>query len=369
MVLLLPLAQQGLSLFPTGKLYGTFLLAPDTDFSLAGWYNQEYQNAKDRYLNDNIGFRPFMIRVGNQADYSLFEKLHARKIVKGKNNCFFARQFIDSYNGKDFVGEGIIREKARMLKALQDTLAGLGKTLVLAYAADKAFYYPEFLPGQYENKPGTCTNYDAYKGIAGSAGINQVDFNSWFLALKGKRGEELYPREGIHWSAHGALLAADSMIRYIEELRHIHMFHPVWDRVVQTRTARFYDDDISKGLNLLFPATDAVFTYPEVRYEGKVDAIRPRIIFIGDSFFFPWVHEHVMDYTTTDWQLWYYFNEVWERYNQQDLPKKPISGCDWLSEVNKTDCIVIMYTPENLAKLGDGFIEQAYAWYFPSRKK
>ena len=365
-ILFLPCVQQTLALFPNGRLYGTFFLSPDLKFSSDAWINGDYQVSAQKYVNDHIGFRPFIIKANNQVDFSLFSKFHSEKIVMGKNNCFFTDGFINSYTGKDVaLFSSVADNKLAMLRAIQDTLSKLGTSLILVHAADKAFYYPEYLPEKYLVHCILPTAFDLCKRKADSLGINQVDFNTWLASMKNKSKEKLYPIEGFHWSTYGALLAADSLIRYIERLRHIQMLHPVWSKIERTRAARFYDDDISQGLNLLFPTSNELFSYPVVTYQGASSAVRPRMIYIGDSYFFPWIHEGVMDYVNSDWQMWYYFREVWERYNQQDMPKKPIAESDWVGAMEHTDCIVIMYTAQNLPKLGNGFIERAYAHFYP----
>jgi hypothetical protein len=364
-ILFLPSIQQMLSVFPNGVLFGTFQQSPNVQFSTPGWIDKSFQASSERYVNDRIGFRPFIIKANNQVDFTLFGKFHSSRIVKGKDNCFFTQSFLDAYMGKGFEGSAAVKEKLKKFKAIQDTLSRLGKSLLLAYAPDKEDYYPEYLPSKYTNAHRAHTSFATYKSLGDSMGVNQLDFNTWFVCLKNTSKEHLYPMEGIHWSSYGALLAADSLIRYIEHLRHIQMLHPVWDKVAHTHEARYYDDDISKGLNLLFPVSNEVYSYPELYYTGSPLAIRPNAIYIGDSYFIPWIRQGVMDNVNQNWQLWYYNKEVWERYNQQDLPKKTISEIDWLKELNNADYIVMMYTAANLPRLGDGFIEQAYIHFYP----
>ncbi len=110
--------------------------------------------------------------------------------------------------------------------------------------------------------------------------------------------------------------------------------------------------------------TNETYSYPEVTYTGERSMVRPNVIYIGDNFFLPWIRERVMDFTNMDWQLWYYFDEVWCRYNEQDLGKEHVMHTDWIAKMNDADCIVIMYTAANLSTLGNGFIEQAYNHFY-----
>ena len=94
---------------------------------------------------------------------------------------------------------------------------------------------------------------------------------------------------------------------------------------------------------------------------------KPKVIYIGDSFLFQWMDQWFFDNTNFDWQIWYYFRKVYDRPTLNGKQMVAIANYDWLSELNKNDCIVVMYTSHNLHELGEGFIEKAYAHYYPER--
>src|SRR4051812_6256237 len=91
--LFLVLALPGLNLlFPfieSGKLLGDVHLAPDTSFTTGAWLAGRYQQQKEKYFNDNIGFRPDFVRLNNELDYLLFQKLHAADVVLGQHGYLF----------------------------------------------------------------------------------------------------------------------------------------------------------------------------------------------------------------------------------------------------------------------------------------
>jgi hypothetical protein len=45
---------------------------------LAGWINGDYQREKEKYFNDQFGFRNDFVRLHNQIGYSLFKKMNAK---------------------------------------------------------------------------------------------------------------------------------------------------------------------------------------------------------------------------------------------------------------------------------------------------
>jgi len=365
-ILLLPVVQHSFHLFGDARLYGNYTVAPDVDFSTDKWWSGEYWDRKSKYINDAVGFRPVMIKVNNQLNFSLFNRLPIN-IPTPIDNCLFFSGFSRSYSGQDFIGWRRINGSVKKLKAIQDTLGKLGKSLILVYAPGKDFFYPEYAPVGDQNPHHKPTNYSVYAKMTDSFGINQVDFNAWFLAIKGKTKDQLFTRQGIHWSMYGATLAADSIVRYMEKLRHIKMPHPVWTKVEHTRKARYYDDDVAQCFNLIFPYMREVYSYPEVSYPKGEGIVKPRVIYIGDSFAELWIFQHFMDYTDADWRYWYYFKDVWERYDQDESrSKRTLSGNEWIEGINYADCIILMYSPSTLNYLGNGFIEKAYDHYFPS---
>ncbi len=364
-VLLSPFLQQNLQVFHSGMLYGFYPNAPDTRFSFAKWWSGTYRDEKSKYLNDNVGFRPDMVRLNNQVNYSLCGAIHTGRIVEGLDQYLYVSVYTDGYYGRDFIGYDSIIHQLTKLKAIQDTLQRLGKTLILAYSPSKEFVYPEYIPLYLRSPARTVTNFDAMIHTGDSLGINQVDFNSWFCAMKNKTSEAIYARQGIHWTIYGSYLAADSLARAIERLRNIHMPHPVWTKTEHSTTPKWGDNDVAQTLNLIFPITTEVFTYPQVTYPLDKSMVKPNVIYIGDSFFMAWIAQGEMDNMNNEWQLWYYCKGVMNSSHREN--GITMEGYDWTGALKSADCIVIMYTTGNLPELGDGFIERAYNYYYPGR--
>ena len=363
-VLLMPLLQQYTQIVKSVKLFGYTPAAPAIDFSWNAWFDGNYHTKKDQYLNDCTGFRPDLVRINNQVDYWFFRKLHSFKVVEGQQHYLFMDSYIDDYYGRDYMGYDSILRKLGMLKALSDTFNSLGKSLILIHAPAKEFMYPEFIPETFKTSPQTTTNLQTYMRIGDSLHLNQIDFNSWFCSIKNKYTDILYAKQGVHWSVYGSFIAADSLIRYIERLRQIKMAHPTWTKTEHTNVPRYTDDDIAKTLNLIFPLTQETFTYPAVSYTSSDDQKKPRAVYIGDSFLPIWIDDGLMDMTNTDWQVWQWFSILWSADSRDG--HMAVQESNWVNTLNNTDCIIIMYTSFNLPVLGNGFIEKAYAHYFPA---
>jgi hypothetical protein len=64
-------------------------------------------------------------------------------------------------------------------------------------------------------------------------------------------------------------------------------------------------------------------------------------------------------------EYWGYFDEVHDINGHRF---KYVREFDWKSEMLHANCIVLAYTQFNLRDLGNGFIEQAYEYFYPSSK-
>ena len=180
--------------------------------------------------------------------------------------------------------------------------------------------------------------------------------------------ELLYPYQGIHWSLYGAALAGDSLTRYVEQLRNIQMPHMKWNALTHTDRAQDTDDDVYKALNLICPIVKERFTYPSIEFNEDATKTKPKAIYIGDSFIITWIHDNYLQFSNTDWELWFYFHKVINQNNRDQSDNwVPMAQYKWQDKLKNTDIIVIMYTSHNLHEIGNGFIEQTYNYFYPSK--
>lgn len=371
LIIAFPLLQQSFPFFESGKLGGAIKEVGDSTFNWNKWWDGSYQAQKNDYLNDNTGCRPDLVRINNQLDYWLFNKYHAYGVVKGKDDYLFEEMYLNEYNGLDFLGVDNIRRKIFRMKKIQDTLEKMGKTFVFIYAPSKAWYYPDKFPRNMEQKERKPTNYETFRRLADSAGVHQIDFNSWFLSMKGRNTDTLFSRVGIHWTMYGALLASDSMIKYIEHARNITLPDIRYDSITHTWDARKTDNDIATGLNLITQFRPEVFTYMKYHFDFSGNRTRPRMIYIGDSFVWVLMNDGLMQNINSSWEFWYYFNEVWSDKAASGLePVRHMNEVDWASRIAGTDCVVAIFTPANLTALDyEGeFVFQMYQHYYPPEK-
>ena len=362
LILLLPFLQQCLGFIDSGPLLCSPSEDPNPTFTYVTWWAGSYQKQKTLYLNDSTGFRPDLVRLNNQLDFSLFGKLSVGDII-GRDGYVFGKEDVLEYNGEMYMGADQIRMEMTKVKRIQDTLQRLGKTFIFAYAPSKAHYVPEKIPGALKGgKEPEINNYKTFRTIGDSLLVNQLDYVALFRAMRDTSQNLLMTRQGFHWSIYGSLIATDTVIRRIEHERKIRMPHLVVTKMHCSDTARDSDNDLVKCTNLILPLSRERYSYPDFYYSRDSNAIKPRTLFLGDSFLWGWIAAGFMQNATTDWKYWTYFGDVWTENGSTD-----IRGYDWEKALAESDCVVILVTPMNLHVLTmkTRFLEQIYRHYYP----
>ncbi|MBC7553477.1 MAG: hypothetical protein H7257_05820 [Taibaiella sp.] len=372
-VLWFPRLQDITNLFHSKDLKGAYVLASDVEFSWGKWWAGGFAPAKDSFLADHFGFRSDFIRLNNQFDLMLFHKLHYNSSVYGKERCLFDDRYINAYTGRDCIGYGAMRERLLMVKAISDTLGRLGKSLVFIHAPCKASFYPECIPDYYLKDGLRITNYQLCKRIGDSLGIVRLDMDSYLRFLKSKDAHLLYTRQGSHWSVYGAARVADTFARVLERLTHKSLPHIAIASVEYDDKPRYTDGDLAEPLNLIRRFSKEVYSYASLSYTRTADTNKPKVLYIGDSFLFQWMHLGILDEIGPGWQFWYYFKEVDDQAHVHDhgpgITNKTIDEIDWVRELESSDCITLIYSAHNLTNIGSGFVEKAFDHYYPKTPK
>lgn len=77
--------------------------------------SRRFQLAYEKFTEEKMGFRPQMVRLKNQLDYSLFRYSIAPTIVIGKQDMLFSETYIINYKGIIFKGAyRIIRDVSKL---------------------------------------------------------------------------------------------------------------------------------------------------------------------------------------------------------------------------------------------------------------
>jgi hypothetical protein len=371
-VVLVPVLQAELHFITEKKLAGAFTVTPKPALSWEGLRDNTYQPALEHYLEDSIGFRPTLIRLRNQLAFSLFKMARSSDIVVGRHGVLFQPAHITSYQGRDLFEEAEVNFQVRRLRAVQRELAQRGVQLLFVMAPNKARFQPENLPMHLRPAPGTVTNYDRYMRAMRADTVAVLDMVPLFAHWKGTKPYPLFPRGGTHWSGYGATLAADTLLRRLEQMGNLHFptVRTIGPPVIirNADSLRATDNDIGGPLNLLQQAETTPLAYPHLAFDPpRPGQTRPSALFVGDSFtlslmyFSPYIQREFAD----DSRLWYYGYTVRipdsVEHNTGDIS----TNLDWRAQIESRRFIVLLLTEHNFAEHFFKFVDRVYRLYHP----
>ncbi len=364
-ILSLSFIQQQFKLLKEKPLLGAFNTSTEFTFdslNIRNWFDGSFQNYADKTAETGIGFRKSLIRIHNQTEYSIFRKANAEGVLVGKKGELFEKDYIRAVRGDFFVGENVWKEKARKLKAVQDTLEKLHKQIVIIFEPGKGTVYSDRIPDNEKSQNVPITNNDIFKRELLLQGVKVIDLNPYFVSIREKASNRIFPRGGTHWSYYGAALAADSVLRYLKEVSQENVATFTIDKVVQFDSPRHPDADIWQAMNLIESEPNDQLGYPVILFDHSKPA-EADVLVVGDSFYFNWQSDSIMYKAFGNCDFWYY-NKHW--WNRNGLEAGIVSSLDRKSEIMKRDIILIMITERFHHNFAWGFDEEIYHLFYPS---
>lgn len=359
-LLFLPMIQEEYHWIRVADLNGYDpIVVEDSVMSKDNWLSGTYQTAKEQYRTRFFGLRNWAIRLNNQWDYAFYNASRVENVVIGKEHYLYGIDYLDAYEGSDFIGAEVIAGKLGRFKRLQDTLAKLGKQLFVVITPNKADLLAEYLPSDITPAPENKTNYAYYVRGLKKRNINYLDINEWFLNLKDKLGYSLFPQTGIHLTHYGSALFADTLISFVEKLIQKDLPEFYWDTILMKSNAEYDDLDAERALNLLFD-----LPYYSLPYLGNVliekeGKYRPTALAVGDSFFWKFIDWNGLAYVFNDGEFWY--------YNRERHPDKyNVKALNIGEEIKDKEVIFIINSAFKLWRFGFGFDLELYKYFFGS---
>ncbi len=351
-LLLLPVIQRHLNLFPVQDLKGYFAVATDQDFSTDEWFDRSFQERKESFLNEDFGFRPAFVRFNNQLRYSLFKTTSSAEALIGKDGYFFGNTYLRSYLGEDFIGVDTIIKKCFLVKEIQDKLKQNGQIFLPVFGPNKVRVLSNYLPDGVHKKG--ITNYELFKALFNKLNIRYIDFNEYFCKAYASSKYPLYSKYGTHWSHYGHTFAADSIINYLNYYDKLNTSTMVWDGITWSDTLQYPDNDIVDGMNLMveqFPSEK--MAYPKVSFT-KNQINRPSLFVVGDSYNNGLVATDYQNQVFSDYKFLYYFKEL----QPLTYDKEAIYKLNLKQEIGSHKVILLVTGEFNMAEYGWGFLEK-----------
>ena len=362
-LLILPSLQNRFNIFKVKPLEGDFELIEKPEYSKAGWNGGELQRQYNNWLEENIGFRSFFVRINNQIDYSFYRIVHAEGVIVGKKDVLYEYDYIRAWLGDDFIGKRTLDKKMRRLKYMQEYLKK-EKNIHLLFILEpsKARFEPEFIPDSYDPEHRTISNYEYMVKLANKYNICYLDLNHYFLQMKDTASYLLYPQYGVHWSIYGMSLAVDTLISFMEHQTNLDLPDIYIDSIEVSKKFRDTDYDAGKPLNLLWTLPHEAMAYPVFRFEENPEKERPNVLAVADSYYWNIFNTRLPHHLFNNEAFWYFNSLVYPDFYYEPLY---VEELDLKTEVEKQDVILIMVTERFLYKYDWRFVDNIYELYTP----
>lgn len=360
LLLFAPMLQEHLHLFKVNPLAGVVEEKTKPAFTIKNWKKHAIQDYARDYLKHHAGFREPLTRLYNQYLWDFYHsspQFRKGQLMLSDDGWLFETGNVEEYYvsnalyyAKDSLGLAQkLSEEAFRIYQLQHILASYGVHLLVMLEPGKELIYPEHLP---ENKTfkgeKKITAYDFYRNRFQQLGINCFDVGSWFLQIKDSVDYPLYPQTGTHWSNIASIYVADSLIHYLEQLGDLQMRH--FDIGEKSEKTIAPDDDLEQLLNLIRPLKKEPNYYAEVTLEEDSSAYKPKLITIGDSYYWNLLNNAYFHVIFRERPYWYYYSTTYYTGNHRN-----INDVDVLDEVLSSDFVMLAYSTQQLYKMSNGF--------------
>lgn len=357
LMLLMPTVQQHLNWPKMKSLKGAISQPKLPQWSWKNLYEGQFQDSLNTYVENHIGYRPDLVRLHNQLQFTLFDTVNAQAVVVGNEGYLYEMNYIKAMYGIDYVGEEKTRADVEKAVVVDQWLRKHGKALVVVLAPGKASYFPEFVPDKYSPDTINPTNHDQYYELLSSSGIAVIGGNSWFKAMKDTSRYALFPKCGIHWSYYGLGLVFDSVINTMEHLLGREFVDIDMKDILVTGKLRSPDRDLWDGMNLMQKPDDYPMPYPKFVFSNPIKDSMPSVVTVADSYYWQWFGSGNPLRAFRSNQFWYYNSQIFFSDGSKPSDRK---RTDLFGEVARTDVFLILQTDANMNRFGFGLVDDLF---------
>lgn len=359
-VLWLPLFQENQNCFKEINLKGEFLKPEKPKFSVDSFLSQSFQKKWSDYKNYNLGFKGLFVKIRNSLNYIFFRELSVVDNVAGKDGFIFSRGSAEQTAGKEYLGKEKNKATIEKINFMKNELEKKGVRFLVVIAPSKELIYPDYLPPPYRGMHRSQTNYSDFVQGYKTNNIPFIDFCPFFKNFRDTSKFPVFTKTGYHWSMYAASLAQDSILNYIEHSlsKPIPKYKSVG--IELSDTARISDADFEDPLNLFFSLQESRFFYRKLEMvKSSEKNYHPKVIIIGDSFFWIIKHQKVLpDIFSSESRYWYYFKKS---FPLSDDAWNEIKDVDVVKELESSDYVILFSNVGTLYGFPYGVTDYYYA--------
>ena len=294
LVMFAPALEARFHLFKFKPFSGVYVHAPKPEFSFDNYKEGKWQSQTEKYVSENFGFREPVIRLYNQYVYDFFKKTYSNEISIGEDGWLYHRDGVQQYYGllgqrfqldNEQIQENLDVE-IRSLVKIRAILKEYGVELMTFTLPVKSYIYPEHLrPQPFVDTMFHADTYYDYR--LREANYPHINMTPWFQDIRDDYPFTLFYEKGSHWAA-GAVLATDSLFRFMETLKGDHLARIVMGTPYEVPENKIssQDQDLAALLNISRKLKQHLPLYEiPVSIEADSNTVWPTALFIGTSYF------------------------------------------------------------------------------------
>ena len=363
-LLFLPLLQAYVLHIPVKPLNGVTIETEKPEFDFETYLSGDYAKQSEAYLGEHFGFREPVIRLYNQYLWSCYRKTYAQDVVAGKKGWLYTQESVNDYYGMELLNRQPSVEEAkanfdreiRYMNRVRAILKENNVELLAFVAPEKSFLYPEYLP-EREHDTTTFNARAHFVQAFEESGFPCIDMTRWFQQMKDTVDYPLIPQTGAHW-LFPSVYATDSLLRFMASLKGVDL-PKLKTGTLRESDSHGADNDLEQLLNLSLPIWHRFGFSPtaEVTVQRDSATVRPKVLFIGNSFFWAMKNHVPMSEVFENVEFWYYFSTA---YSGEDLQHtSAVVDLNLLEKFLDFDYIVWFTTGNQLNKGTNGFAQSA----------
>ncbi len=363
-LLFLPLLQAHVLHIPLKPLNGVTVETEQPNFNLVSYRSGDYAKQEEAYVGEHFGFREPVIRLYNQYLWSCYRKTYAHDVVAGKQGWLYTPESVSDYYGNELLRWQDSPEAARRnfdreiryMNRVRTILKEYDVEMLAFIAPEKSFLYPEHLP-EREHNTNTFNASEYFLEKFKETGFPCIDMTGWFRQMKDTVNYPLIPQTGAHW-VFPAVYAADSLFRFMSDLKGIELPRLKIGELHESDN-HGADNDLEKLLNLALPIRKRQGYSPtaEVTAECGPNSVKPKVLFVGNSFMWGIVNQVPMKDVFDEMEFWYYFSTAYT--GDPLMPNGNVVDLNLLEKMLDFDYIVWFTTGNQLNKGTNGFANSA----------
>ena len=374
----LPMLQGWLQIIPFHPLNGVVEEVEKPIIERDAYVSGDYAKQAEAYASQHVGFREPFIRLYNQYLWSFYRKTFANDVVAGKKGWLYYPSSVRDYYGQELLrwhpSVEAAREKfdreVKYLNWIRSILQENDVEFLVFMAPEKSFLYPEYLPDDaFDTTTVSFNACDYFAQRLEETGFPHIEMTRWFQKMKDTVDYPLIPQVGAHW-IFPSVYAADSLSRLMEELKGFSMPKiKIGEAYPVSNKDHDYDNDLELHLNLAFPLRHQFGYCPRHRVSVEQDSttVNPKVLFIGNSYF--WAMNLFVPLTqmfeTTEY--WYYFSTAY--YGDSLTETANVNRMDLVEKLLDFDYVVWFTTGNQMNKGTSGFAEKVITNLCYSKKE